>query len=225
MDALHDAIALNNNTVERVRDGSNDSVLSELHRSIHILRSLSETLPSAPMHAHDSLFSPSGIVFVPQCLRLAELQDDRCFVYNRPLALSKDFKLADRADLEMTVCSASATVLFNCALLWHYQGVKHGRALPLERARQLYKLVVTVLGNMDRDDEMLCVLECLAWNNLAHVHYELGDNAQSQSCNDHVGEILLSSGCYLEAYLGLMDAEDVRFNMEYLQCPSTARAA
>jgi hypothetical protein len=226
MDALHDAIALNNKAVEWMRNGNNDSALSEVNRSIFLLRSLGEKLPPATMQtAQDSSPSAPCILFIPQCLRLFELQDDRWFVYNHPLALSKDCKLANPADLEMTICIASATVLFNFALLWHCQGIKTGQGLPLERARQLYELVVTVLENMESDEEMPGVLECLAWNNLAHIHYELGDHAQSQSCNDHVAEILLSTGCHLEAYLDSMDAEDVRFNMEYVRCPSTARAA
>jgi hypothetical protein len=96
---LHDAIAINNNAVQRMRDGSSDSALSELHRSIFLLRSLSEKFPtSAPMQPHDSSPSSPGIFFIPRCHRLLELQDDRSLVYNRPFALSKDFKTANPAD-------------------------------------------------------------------------------------------------------------------------------
>ena len=68
------------------------------------------------------------------------------------------------------------------------------------------------------------MLECLAFNNLAQLHYEYCNYQASQYYLDSMYAILKTIN-HLDAYLEENELEEIMLNLVYLKSPTVAKAA
>ena len=153
------------------------------------------------------------------------------FIYNRPLFIPTDISIQSMEHLNSVVVTASTYIIFNFALTCQLVGKHTGKESYLIRAMRLYELTLKVLETAKSSSstnphvqEMHSVLECLALNNLAQMHYELCDYRSSQFYMDSMHSILVTIK-RLDEYLDENEMEEIMLNLVYLQSPSVAKAA
>jgi hypothetical protein len=222
MDPLLEAIAANNEGVQRLYDGKIDIAIATFQRATVTLKALSDRVAEWPQTSGGS--PHAGFCFEQRSGGLLGLKDEHNYIYDRLLYIPPNPVIATEDDLEWIVLTASASIIYNLALSWHLQGRITGKAGPLKKAGRLYELVVTVLDNADCSDDSYGVLQVVSLNNLAHLNFELGDY---DSCRKFLADMcdMLMVCDYLDNYLDFDEADEIRFNILHLRPPNVALAA
>ena len=120
------------------------------------------------------------------------------YIYNRPLLIPTDITIQSMEHMNSVVVTASTYIIFNFALTCHVVGKHTGKESYFIRAMRLYELTLKVLETAQSSNgssyvhEMHSVLECLALNNLAQMHYELCDYRSSQFYMDSMYALLIT---------------------------------
>ena len=153
------------------------------------------------------------------------------YIYNRPLLIPTDITIRSMEHMNSVVVTASTYIIFNFALTCHAVGRHTGKESYFIRAMRLYELTLKVLETAQASSssspyvhEMHSVLECLTFNNLAQMHYELCDYRSSQFYMDSMHALLINIK-RMHAYLEENELEEIMLNLVYLQSPSVAKAA
>jgi hypothetical protein len=158
------------------------------------------------------------------------VQNAQLYVYCRPLWIpsSLDFNHG-------TFSIVSTYILFNMALACHCFGLESGRQEPLDRAVELYQLVLRTSGDTlpsstSNGIAASSLLQCLALNNLAHLHYEQCEYSFCDQCLGSMESIIWQTNCLdhsaIEAHhLSAYEVEEIMLNMVFVQPPVAAHAA
>lgn len=225
MDRLQEAIALNNNGVQHLQDGISGDGIESFQRAAVIMKAYSDQAIDWPQtslfgHNHKAGFSfgsagPGG---------QSKVHCDQSYVYNRPLIIVTDLDGVSEDHLQWFVLTATTSIIFNLALSWHLHGNATGKSMLLTKASHLYNLVINVIDNAETVDESYAVLECVALNNLAQIHFEQGNY---DICRDCLSELfdLIQMNDFLDIYLDSEEADEIRFNILHLRAPVAALAA
>lgn len=164
------------------------------------------------------------------CALLDGLNNGISYIYNRPLLIPSDIVIQSIEHMNSVVVTASTYIIFNFALTCHAVGKHTGKESYVTRAMRLYELTLKVLdtaqssSNSPSVHEMHSVLECLALNNLAQMHYELCDYQSSQFYMDYMHSLLMTIK-RMDEYLEEKELEEIMLNLVYLQSPTVAKAA
>lgn len=156
---------------------------------------------------------------------LTGLHNEHCYVYNRPLIVQADLNMLSHEDLDSFVLTFSTVVVFNFALACHQQGNISGAEVSLLKAGQMYSMALQILASKEiNNNDCHAVLQCLALNNLAQLHYDRCDYQKSQSCMSTVLDIVTTTIC-LSDHLDEKESEEIMMNLLYMQPPTAAHAA
>jgi hypothetical protein len=228
MNSLNKAIMLNNEGAHLLSSGQAMEALHLMQSAVLTLKDF--TPPSAGSHR------PS-VIAVPLCpFPTKDMEPERnlphidglLYRYERPLLIPT---LVNESEVEFAsvVETLSTYVIFNFALACHQFGKQTGTDAPLQRAMELYDLFIRTLNRLrsECDCQHYESLQCLALNNLAHLHYDYCDYEESQYCMNCMHEILNESSDCLESSncLSTLETEEIMLNHMYLQRPTAARAA
>ena len=234
MNSLQQAIAINNEGVQLLNSGSITDALRVLQSAVVVMKEASQVFADSakalPPSAVASLTHNDCSQF---CLdqgtgcTLVGLQNDNCYVYDRPLLIPTDLKISTQEDLHSAILISSTWIVFNFALALHQLGMISGKDAPLRRAVGLYDLTLRMLCRSDIDESMNAVLRCLALNNLAQLQYEYCEYEKSKYCTDCMYDLAVSTGCLDSScsYLSESDIDEIKWNLVHLHPPTVAKAA
>lgn len=232
MNTLQEALRTNNEGVQLLIGGSIVGALHAFQSAITAMKDAAASSHAAPS-SHDetphtiSLMSDRTERFFSLEQRqgsLAGIQNEHCYVYDRPLLIPSNPELLSEDEVDTFITTSSLFIIFNFAIACHQQGKVSGNEFALQRAGQLYNLTLKILATKGINSELLTVLQCLAPNNLAQLHYDQCDYQTSQSCVKTMHDLVVTTDC-LEDYLDETVAEEILLNLTYLQTPTAARAA
>lgn len=95
-----------------------------------------------------------------------------------------------------------SSVMFNLAVACHCVGTRSGSSVLMERARELYFVVLksqhrilTLFGGCETTMRQGALIQCLALNNLAHLTFETCDYENSQLFLEYMLDIHENTGC------------------------------
>lgn len=226
---LQEAIMINNEGAHLLSCGNASGALHSFQSAIATMKTAasSSSHTGAPRtacqnyRAYCSLFKLEQRPDVPVGLQ----KNEQHYVYNRPLLISTDFEILSEVDQDAFVHTSSTCVIFNFALACHQLGKSSGHEASLRRAGQLYSLTLKTLSGRENISDLHAVLQCLALNNLAQLHYDQCDYQGSQSCMETMYELVTTTDC-LQVYLDETEAEEIMLNLfVQVKPPSVARAA
>jgi hypothetical protein len=159
---------------------------------------------------------------------LSGLKSDVCYIYNRPLLIPSTTLTTtpSREEVDEFILTASTFLIFNFALACHQHGMTSRSEEYLSRAAALYRLTLKSLASSDESvqNPMHTILQCLALNNLANLHFDRCDYAKSQSCLKYMYDIIMTTDC-LDTHLSGKEMEELMLNMIHMQPPLVAHAA
>jgi hypothetical protein len=224
MNSLSQAIAMNNECVQLVKDGCIAEGILMLQRATVKLQDVSQQ--------RDASRSVS-VTTVPNDFWFAREPKDldptgHFYVYDRPMDLSP--LTVDKEVVESCphgrLFLASAALVFNLALLNHQYARQTGASRFWMHAGLLYDMVLSLLDNaVHCPNESLQVLTCLALNNRAHVYYEMCEYTASMSCLDELCDVFMCCDGIFDHYIVEAEAAEIRRNAMYLHVPSAASCA
>jgi hypothetical protein len=158
------------------------------------------------------------------------VQNGQLYVYYRPLWIPSSIAIN-----QATLSIVSTYILFNMALACHCFGLETGRQEPLDRAVELYQLVLRTSGSTlpattSHGIAASSLLQCLALNNLAHLHYEQCEYNICDQCMGSMESIIWQSNCLDHSacdahHLSAYEVEEIMLNMVFVQPPMAAHAA
>jgi hypothetical protein len=192
------------------------------HHDSYVVSKYYEGLSDATTAAPSSKERHAGVM-------LHGLQNGISYIYNRPLFIPTDITIHDIEHLNSVILTCSTYIVFNFALACHLLGTKSGTEDYLIRAARLYELTLKVLGSADgttssHSHEMHSILECLALNNLAQMHYEQCNYKLCQFYMDAMYDRFMTVDC-MDSFLDANEMEEIMLNLVYLQSPPVAKAA
>lgn len=223
---LQQAITFNNEGVQLLNSGNIPGALHAFQTALVTMKAAaachSELIPRTVLQndQDDRLLSVLG----QQSGSLDGLQNEHCYIYDRPILIPTDMEVLCQGDLDSFVLTASTFVIFNFALTYHQQSKFSGHEGPLRRAGQLYSLTLKTLASVESNKDLHAVLQCLSLNNLAQLYYDQCEYRKSQSCLEMLHELVIATDC-IKDYLDETEAEEIMLNLVYLQPPTAARAA
>ena len=180
-----DAIALNNNAVDLMRQGNLQEVTSDFrsalvklhrvdqHEDVDLADELSPTFLSVrSVPLYDSLFNTSSY------------QDHHAFsLFDRALVID-DAELSAASSIAGQNCT-SAVILFNTGLALYLQGRRDIRSQQASfvKALRFYKMAVEMLERCsDFDDEVNCLVYLAAMNNMGYIYSHFCEGREAQHC-------------------------------------------
>jgi hypothetical protein len=240
MSSLHEAASLNAEGVRLLGVGNTADALPKLQSALALIKEVAvehaenpheflRTLrhrndqslrPTIAREEHENWSFGSGI--------LSSLKSDESYIYNRPLLIPSTTPATtlSREDVDEFILTASTFLIFNFALACHQHGMTSRSEECLSRAAALYRLTLKSLASAEGSilNPMLTILEFLALNNLANLHFDLCDYAKSQGCLNLMYDIIMTTDC-LDMHLSGKEMEELMLNMIYMQPPLVAHAA
>jgi hypothetical protein len=238
MSSLYEAAALNTEGVRLLGLGNTADALPKLqsavafmkevavehaenpHEFLRTLRRNDQSLrPSTATHMEEDWSFGSGI--------LSSLKSDVCYIYNRPLLLPSTTLRTTRSreDVDEFILTASTFLIFNFALACHQHGMTSRSEEYLSRAAALYRLTLKSLASTEGSIQPIhTILQCLALNNLANLHFDRCDYAKSQACLSLMCDIIMTTDC-LDTHLSGKEMEELMLNTIHMQPPLVAHAA
>jgi hypothetical protein len=167
--------------------------------------------------------------------------DGQFFVYSHPLWLPTNL-LDVVASMHtepagLVTAMVSTHLIFNLALSCHLLGHETGCSGPLDRALELYHIVLLssghpMLQSMGYVDGIMSspFLQCLILNNLAHLHHDQCNYDDSEWCLASMETLVMNTGCLDDAerislHLNEHEVEELKLNLVFSQPPVAAHAA
>jgi hypothetical protein len=165
--------------------------------------------------------------------------DGQFFIFSQPLWLPTNLLAVTsmHADTAGLFTLVSTHLIFNLALSCHLLGQETGHSAPLDRALELYHIVLLSSGHprlqsMSYGDGIISspLLQCFILNNLAHLHYEQCTYDDSEWCLAKMEMIVMQTGCLDDAALISLHLQDhevdeLKLNLVFSQPPVAAHAA
>lgn len=154
--------------------------------------------------------------------------NDLLYLFSRPILIPLDGLDLCGDDLHNGL---TATIVFNCALVYHYLGKLSGIDAFLTKAMDLYRLIVRAQLFSYKDTRMGIIpsslLQCLVFNNLAHLHHENCEYNPCYWCMQCLFKISGLTDCLDNNcdFLLTVEAEEIKLNSIYMQEPTVACTA
>jgi hypothetical protein len=244
MQSLQEVIALNNEGARLLQSGSTMDALYLIRQAAVSLKQFPLTIPCVESCVQHAPTTPnptpcaSPTVQMPSkddtymhveeksCHSPQTLHEGLLYVHYRPMTIPENVLLfsEDHSDL---VHILSTFVIFNLALACHHFGKSSGTDAPLERAKELYHVVLGSQGCGNESTlQAMDLIHCLALNNVAHLHYEHCQYEHSLCCMEHMYDLIGQTQCLDDCgYLSSYEAEEIQLNVLYAFPPSVAGAA
>jgi hypothetical protein len=239
MQSLQEVIKFNNEGARLLHSGSTMDALYVFRMAAVSLKQVRLAVPSAE-HAPstpDPTPCVSSTVQMPNkddndtimdetfSQALQSPHDGPFYVHYRPLMIPANILLssADQAELVQIL---TTFVLFNLALACHHYGKVSGMSEPLKRAKELYGVVLKYGGSADEGaSQAVDLMQCLALNNLAHLHYEHCQYEISTRYMENMYELIGQTQCLDCRYVSSSEAEEIVLNVHFAMPPAVAAAA
>jgi hypothetical protein len=237
MNVLQDAICFNNEGSRLLRKG-------RLLDAAHVLRQAAAMVQTASFY-NDAAGSSSSLT-VPFTIRAGsvEPQSDSCalhdytqkdgtiYVYARPMLHPTWVQVTSLDDLSSLLRSVNCCIGFNLALACHLHGMETGSSVALDRAMELYQILLSGLC-LDPEDNVITdsmsngFLQCVILNNLSHIHSELCEHGYSIYCMDCMVDLIgkMGSSLYDTGYLDPRESDGILLNLMARQYFGVAPAA
>ena len=154
---------------------------------------------------------------------LTAFQELDFFVCNRSILFHPNERESHNAvltDAQKRLCVA--TVMFNMALGRHVQARQQGKDSLLRKALSLYAMGMEVVQYIPHRSECLIVLVIATLNNMAHLHYELGEISQAKRLLECVSPM---SASLSEATALQCQVDECLMNLLVTNFVATARCA
>lgn len=225
MNPLQEAIMINNEGVRLLSYGNISCALHSFQNAVTMMKEVAVAQAEKPRAIPPNDSSCSRFEPAPERPgNLVGLQNEACYIYDRPLLIPTDFNIATLEEQDSFMLMSSTFVIFNFALACHQFGKISGNEVHLLRAGQLYELTLKILSSAERDHAMHSVLQCLALNNLAQLHYDQCDYQKSQSYMESMFDLVMTTDC-LDTHLSEKEVEELMLNLVHMQPPTVAPAA
>jgi hypothetical protein len=223
MNALRDAILLNNAGVRFLQCGDLEYSLHSFQRAISSVK-LSSTIASEekPLKLCNEEVSNDSLGSCqyhheeePMCNTMHQLdglKNDISFIYNRPLLITTEVSIQSAEQLNSLMLSTSTYIVFNFALACHVCGKLCGKEEYLTRASRFYQLTLKVLASAEaaccslNQDSMHPMLQCVTLNNLAQLRYEQCDY---KTCQIYIHAMHVHFLMNAECLNAFLDAEEI----------------
>lgn len=152
------------------------------------------------------------------------LQTEVLYIFSRPIQVDMNVLADDCLEcFDDVVQVISGCIIFNLALVHHQLGVGTGNRHHLVHASGLYNLQLSVLSTTVPNGKIQAMM-CIAWNNLAHLHYCQFDFHGSQASMDSAVGLAVESD-RLHEFLDDLEVTELHLNVFLLQTPSVAPGA
>ncbi len=150
-------------------------------------------------------------------------QDSFAFIYSRPFIFTGH--LSSR-DLDQFLPLHGAVAIFNMALAHHRQGKTMRCRKLLDKAVLLYGMCLQILGSGEWQHGIAVLVDAAALNNMAQLHFELGNQCEAQKGLDQLS-VLLFGRCCVETVASLDEEglEGFLLNILLSKPPTVALAA
>jgi len=192
MDALHHACTLNNTGVSLLLSGDHVNGVASFQTALSLMKTAAADLNLYSQERADNVSRLYNILSCPKIETKkfsSKATTDATFVYDIPFLLTCE---NDVAMDDLRTSFYSAVMLFNLALALHKQG-QQGKENSLARALQLYHFCVQLLEEpMLAHPEVASILAVVALNNMANIHYELCNYADSRHCAADIFSLLIT---------------------------------
>lgn len=158
---------------------------------------------------------------------------DQLYAHFRPLMFPPYLQFTDVEENSVHIHHISTFIHFNLALACHYTGKFHCCESLLKRANELYCFVLvsqdcgSTLYQTDIDMQVQLV-QCLALNNMAQLHFEMFEYECSSWCLNVMLDIHERTGCLCRESDDMItewEAEEIKLNVFYAKRPTTAGSA
>jgi hypothetical protein len=245
MQSLQEVIALNNEGARLLQSGSTMDAVYLIRRAAVLLKQFPMTIPCVESHVQQAPPTPNPTPCVSSTVQMPSKDDTDMlveeasyhspqsphdgllYVHFRPMTIPENvlFSSEDHSDVLQIL---STFVIFNLALACHHCGKSSGTEAPLERAKELYRVVLGSQGCSGNESALqaMDLVHCLALNNLAHLHYEHCQYEHSLCCMEHMYDLIGQTQCLDDCgYLSSYEAEEIQLNVLYAFPPSVAGAA
>jgi hypothetical protein len=240
MQSLQEVIKFNNEGARLLQSGSTMDALYVFRMAAVSLKQVRLAIPStehapstpdttpcvAPTLQIPSKGDCDMILEEKVCQSVQSPHDGAFYVHYRPLIIPENMLLSSEDPCEL-VQILTTFVLFNLALACHHYGKVSGTIEPLERAKELYRVVLRSQGCGDEGAlQAVDLMQCLALNNLAHLHYEQQQYEISTRYMKGMYEIIGETQCLDDdRYVSSHEAEEILLNVHFALPPSVATAA
>lgn len=225
MDPLYQAIMLNNEGAQLLKSRNISGALHAFTNALVSIKSAAtcrseETSWSVLQNDPDDILLS---VLGERADSLSNLQNEHCYIYNRPFSIPTDLEIFD-----LFVCTVIPFVIFNFALASQHLGKITGHAAPMRRAVKLYSLALKIFAGVSRtessEDKSNALLQCLVLNNIAQLLHDQCDYLNSKNCLERMRNLIVTTAC-LQDYLNKREADEIMLNLECLRSPTAAHAA
>jgi hypothetical protein len=228
MNLLFQAITSNNDGVRLIERGQGLNGLAAFQQSLTSMHTFNQCL--ATDGTSTANHQCTGVDLVQH------LAEDACterrtsghmYVYTLPFALltgENDNPSSCRVASESMLSTVSMAVLFNIAVVTHTRGSQTGNLLVQHHAIRIYEMILHIEQIGGNDENANHLLQCLALNNMAQLHYECSEFEKSFHCLELVDDLLHTNDC-LDDYLDEFEASEIRANVFHRRVPNEACAA
>jgi hypothetical protein len=230
MNVLTQAAVLNNIGTSFMTAGNASASIDAFQNALDTLQegAMTGAYPllqsSTPTHTVDRLSR-----WVTQCPQIAYTSDtSNSYVYGRPFLI--ETKQTPSSDEEFVACLGfvGCHILFNCALAYLIQADEIGCQVSAHHANELYQTLLELvhhrMSKLDAGDHTYAAITCLAFNNVAHLHYEQCRYQECATCMDAMLFMVHDIGS-LEEYFFPEELAGLLLNAEYARIPAAAGAA
>jgi hypothetical protein len=243
MQSLQEVITLNNEGARLLQSGSTMEALYLFRTAVVLLKQFPLAIPTVESCTRHAPSTPGPTPCISPVVQLPNkddsdmileetvshspqsLHDGTFYVHYRPLIIPENFLVSSEDHCEL-VQLLTTFVLFNLAIACHHYGKVTGTEAPVERAKELYRIVLT---SRDCGDEAALqavdLMQCLALNNLAHLHYEQCQYEHSQRLMGDMNELIGQTQCLDCRYVSPHEAEEILLNVHFALSLSAAPAA
>jgi hypothetical protein len=230
MNALTQAAILNNVGNSFMTAGNVSASIDAFQNALDTLQEGAKTgafpLPqsSTPTRRLDRLSR-----WVKQCPQNVHTsQTSNSYVYGRPFLIEAERTPSSDEEYVACVGFVGCHILFNCALAYHIQADEIGCQVSARHASDLYQTLLELVhfrrSTLDAGDNTYAAITCLAFNNVAHLHYEQCRYQECATCMDAMLFMVHDIGC-IEEYFLPEELAGLLLNAEYARIPAAAGAA
>jgi hypothetical protein len=159
--------------------------------------------------------------------KLDGLQQGAFYTYDRPLLLPADAQIPG-SDMDSTILTASAVLIFNFGMACHQFGKQTGQEAAIRQAAQIYELILRMVNRTGLSEKLCNIFMCLALNNLANIHSEQCDYESCEQCLECMRDLFEyheDIDQFALQFLNECEWTEIKLNLLFLRTPTTAQAA
>ena len=175
----------------------------------------------APVEGIDSAKSnswqPTGLSHCP----VLGLENEGFYVCNSALLYNfQDFIINDA-----TIAMCCHSTMFNMALTLHQRGIELGVRSSLLSAGRLYEQCLKISSDLAETNGDAHVIKMATLNNVAQLHYSLGDYTSAIETLEAVRALLPDTDVTSPAMTNMLQMDDLFLNILVTSAPTTAPCA